>query len=559
MRFRLSFLALASLPVLWACGSDDDPPTSAAASSSAASSGSGAGASGSGGAGAGAGGGGGEAAAIEPRFEPFYAAVEAEREALGAPGVAVAVIENGEVTFAAGIGKKSPDSEDGVSAHTLFRIGSVQKMLTSTALLQQVEAGTVDLEAPITDTVPAFDFSEDATWAPSITSRNLLTHTSGIADYLQIDVPTAQQSDAALGTFLLGQFGNLGYLMAPAGTFWNYSNPGFYLAGYLVEEASGETYRDYMRTRVFEPLGMTRTFHLADEVIADGDYALGYAPGYADVPEIVLPDSYENAWARPAGYGTSNVLDLARFVAFLQKGNTEVLSDELRQAMQTTQVSTEEMFDYIGYGYGLQTSSAAFLSATDMRELDIVEHGGDIPGFAADVIWVRSLDLAFVFLSNGDGAHFTDSLKVGLETLGTLPEPVTPPDFDLDEATMDACAGTYLDPYNVGEIVVTHAAGALQVSMPALDAANIPYNPKLTPYAGRMFILGIQGIGLPLTFLDGDAGTPYWLRTRAFVGARVDEPQPGPGPAPLDVLALQRQLDQARRDTPMSIRRLVAR
>ena len=304
--------------------------------------------------------------------------MEAERVALGAPGVAVAVIEDGEVTFAAGFGSKDPDGDDPVLPTTLFRIGSVQKMLTSTAVLQQADLGNVDLDAPITDVLPEFDLTYDATWAPSITPRHLLTHTSGIADYLEIDVPSSQQQDTALETFLLGQFGNIGYLMAPAGSFWNYSNPGFYLAGYVAEKASGQPYRDYMREHVLEPLGMTRTFHLADEVLADGDYALGKA-AYPDLPAVIHPDTYDNAWGRPAGYGSSSVLDLARFVRFLDKGDDAVLSPELRQAMQTTLVCIELILDYVGYGYGLQTTSALFLSATDVRPLEVVEHGGDIP------------------------------------------------------------------------------------------------------------------------------------------------------------------------------------
>jgi CubicO group peptidase (beta-lactamase class C family) len=562
MLLRPRLLALAtSVLLLAACGSDEDPPGSAPASSGAGAAGGAAAAGGSGG--AGAGGAGGAGGGIDPRFQAFADAVEAERAALGAPGVAVAVIEDGEVTFAAGFGSKDPNGDDPVLPTTLFRIGSVQKMLTSTAVLQQVGLGNVELDAPITDVLPEFDFTFDATWAPSITTRNLLTHTSGIADYLEIDVSSAQQQDTALETFLLGQFGSIGYLMAPAGSFWNYSNPGFYLAGYVAEKASGELYRDYMRAHVFEPLGMTRTFHLADEVLADGDYALGKtaSPG---LPDVIQPDTYDNAWARPAGYGSSSVLDLARFVRFLDKGDDAVLSAELRQAMQTTQVSTEEIFDYVGYGYGLQTSSALILSATDVRPLQVVEHGGDIPGFAADVFWAPAMDLGFVFLSNADGAHFTDSILTGLQTLGTLPEPIEPPDFLPDAATLEACAGTYLDDFNVGEIVVTNSAGALTVSMPALDAASIPYQPLLQPYAGRTFILGVQGTFLLLTFIDGEAGTPHWLRTRAFVGARVDGagpgsmPDPPRAPRPLDVATFEQRLAEVRREPalPTSHRRL---
>src|SRR5690606_16505048 len=110
----------------------------------------------------------------------------------------------------------------------------------------------------------------------------------------------------------------------------------------------------------FAPLGMDRTFFRAEDVLADGDYAIG-ASAYPGVPSVVLPDSYENVWARPAGYATSSVEDLAKFVLFLMHGDEDVLSANHHQAMQTARVDTQELLDLVGYGYGLQVLDGAFL------------------------------------------------------------------------------------------------------------------------------------------------------------------------------------------------------
>jgi hypothetical protein len=141
------------------------------------------------------------------------------------------------------------------------------------------------------------------------------------------------------------------------------------------------------------------------------------------------------------------------------------------------------------------------------------------------------MDVALVFMANADGAHFSKSVVVGIETLGAAPQPMQLPDLVPDAATLAACAGTYLDPFNAGDILVTIDGAALSVEMPAIDAANIPYDPLLTSIDPRNWVMSIQGTQLLVTFVDDETGTPRWFRTRAFVGTRSDGmPMPSPPP-----------------------------
>jgi len=492
---------------------------------------------------------GGTGGGVDPRFDALIAAVEAEREELGAPGVAVAVIEDGEVTFARGFGSKDPSADVPVEATTLFRIGSVNKMLTAAGLLVQVGKGTIDLDAPVTDYVPDFQFDADAEWAPSIRGEHLLTHSSGMSDYLEIDVPSSQQTDEALETFMTGQFGSVDYLMAPAGTFYNYSNPNFYMAGLLAEKATGKPYRQVMKDDVFGPLGMDRTFFLASEVLADGDYALGKSGNFPGIPDVIHPDTYENAWARPAGYASSSVLDLAKFVRFLLDGDDAVLPKPLVDDMQSPRVNTMEYGDLVHYGYGLTVLDGVFLGSPDaFHAMKVVHHGGDIPGFAALVAYVPGLRFGFIALANADGARFTKSWVTALTTLAELPAPSSPPDLEPDPATFSLMEGTYQDDYNVGTITVTKVGENLEVSMPLVDQAGVPYEPVLTPYAPNGFLLGIQGTTLPVTFIPDETGAYRYFRTRAFVGIRPSAPPP-PAPA-LGGERLTRFLDAVRRAGP---------
>jgi CubicO group peptidase (beta-lactamase class C family) len=480
---------------------------------------------------------------IVDRFAPIAKAIEDERIKLGAPGVAVAILEGGMVTFASGFGSKDPNGDDPVLASTLFRIGSVNKVLTATALLQLVESGDIDLDAPMTTYLPSLAFAKDASWAPSIKTRHLITHESAVVDFLEIDSSPAK--DADLSAVMLGPFAQEGYLMAPAGRMYNYSNPGYMYAGLVAQAVSGSWYRTLMAERVFAPLGMDRTFFLPTEVTADGDYALGKTRHWeTGLPLVVQPSTYDNAWGRPAGYAWSSVLDLAEFVKFLRDGNAAVLSDTLRENMMQPQVDTKEFLDRMGYGYGLLIQQGIFLPS--FHDIKIVTHGGAIPGFAADLYYVPACDLGLITLANTDGAYFINSLVTTLKTLCTLPAPSTAPDLKVDPASFGAFLGTYEDPYNVGTIHVTLDGNQLKVEMPLLDSLKIPYDPVLAPSLPDNFVLTVQGAELPVTFLRDDQEQVEYLRTRAFVGARVEvdagAPTWVPVSKPIDPTAWVRRL-----------------
>lgn len=480
---------------------------------------------------------------VDPKYDAIREAIENERKKLGAPGVAVAILEGGHVTFASGFGSKDPETDDPVIASTLFRIGSVNKVLTATALLQLVDSGDVDLQEPITKYLPSLSFTKDATWAPSIRVKHLITHESAIVDTLEID--SSPVSDSHLSSVMLGPAADGLYLMAPAGRMYNYSNPGYMYAGLVAEVVSGSWYRTLMDERVFTPLGMDRTFFRPSDVIADGDYALGKTLHWeTGEPLVVHPGTYDNAWASPAGYAWSSVLDLAQFVMFLRDGNEAVLSDSLRAEMMKPQVVTKEFLDRMAYGYGLLIQQGAFLDP--FYDIEIIQHGGAIPGFAADLYYVPVCDLGFITLANSDGAYFRSSLVTAIKTLCTLPAPSTPPDLTVDPSTFEAFVGTYEDPYNVGTILITQEGNQLKVEMPLLDSLQIPYAGTLTPSLPDNFVLTVQGMDVPVTFLRDDQAKVEYLRTRSFVGERVEmdggAPTWLPTVKPLDSKAFLRKL-----------------
>lgn len=456
--------------------------------------------------------------------------LEAELASFGAPGVAVAVVEHGELAFARGFGLKHPDEPDaGMLPTTNFRLASVSKQLTAAAVLQQVAAGKLDLDKPITEYIP--NFALDPATSQKVLVRHLLTHSSGLNDYLELSGKPDETGDTALEIFYTtGRYGYVGYFQSPPGRFWNYSNTGFNVAGLLVEKASKIRYRPYMALKVFGPVGMSRTFLLPSEVVADGDYATGVSTAQDGSRVLNAPDSYDNAWGRPCGYVFSNVVDLSKWARFLMRGDEAVLPGAQRLAMQARQVNMDSYLDYFHYGFGLWTQTGLFLDTAYVPGTDTVQHNGALDGFATEIVMVPAKDFAIVVLANQSGAYFDKSIALALDTLVEHGPAGAWPDPQIDPGTFGRFVGTYYDEHNLGTMDVTLEGADLKIAMPDLDAYKVPYSHDLVASSDRNFVLTIQGWPQQATFFLDAAGKPEFIRTRMFVGAF--QPPGGPSAAP---------------------------
>jgi len=170
------------------------------------------------------------------RRESFLAEVQRATAAVGVPGVGIAIVEDGRLTVAEGYGVRSLGSSDRVDADTLFRVGSVAKPFTAITLLRLVESGRIDLDAPVQKYLP--NFRAD----PRITSRHLLSMTSGLADFAE---PRPGLGAGAAASFAA----ELTTLSWDPGQWWSYSNPGFATAGAVIEAAGGPISRCRPRQR----------------------------------------------------------------------------------------------------------------------------------------------------------------------------------------------------------------------------------------------------------------------------------------------------------------------
>jgi CubicO group peptidase (beta-lactamase class C family) len=225
----------------------------------------------------------------------------------GYPGASLAIIRGGHVTDLHSIGTADASGRP-VGTETPFVIGSLSKSLTALAVLRLVDAGRVELDAPVTRYLPAFRTS--ATGATPITVRQLLDQTSGLpgsATGLSTPVSTLAGQIASLATVEPGS--------AP-GTRYAYANANYVVLGGVIEAASGRSYADAMRSLVFGPLGMTHT--TADPAAAS---ALGLGDSHRiwfGIPTVHAPLLRPDLV--PAGFIVSTAADVARPIEMLLAG-----------------------------------------------------------------------------------------------------------------------------------------------------------------------------------------------------------------------------------------------
>ncbi len=525
---RLTPTWLGALGVLaaavWACDDDAAGPGGAPTTSSA--------------------GPGGEGGGWDPRFDAFVDALQQDLAASGAYGVSVAIMESGQITFAHAFGSKDPAGLEPLETSTLMQIGSVTKPITATALLRNVEAGEVALEDTLGAVLPALEFARDARWDDRITLHHVLSHQSGLVDTL--DWP-GSADDSALADFFYGDYATSGYVMAPPGTFYNYSNPNFSYAGLISETLDTRAWSDLIREDVLLPLGMTRTFARRDEVEADGDYAIGY--GYTltgELREVLMEEVTDAASTRPAATLWSTPLQMMRLAAFIRNGNQAVLSDALRAEITTPKVTTGYLNGTRHYGYGMAIWEGFLTSEGTYYPMPVWFHGGNTNSFTTDFWVLPEQDFALCIVVSGVYADFDHSVDVAMETLVALPEPIDAPLATVDPSTFGRHVGTYLDRFNLGHIIIEDAGDALTVSMPDAEAAGVTVDHQLTAVSNDIFLVYLNGLRYDLTFFpDTPGGQSVYVRNRNFVGRRMVPVDSLPtDPPTADSAAIERMLLQ---------------
>ena len=373
------------------------------------------------------------------RFSQLERVILDELKATGTPGAAIVVIKDGRLAFARGFGVASIETGVAVTPDTLFRLGSTTKMMTGAALVHLAEKGRLKLDAPIGNYAAGL-----APELSRLTTHQLLSNTAGVADF---SPPFVSHDDKALATMVRSWKGDA--LFAGGGHIYSYSSPGFWLAGYVIEELTGKPYADAMTEFVFQPLGMGRTT-LRPLVALTYPLALGHEAPAAGKAAVIRP-TFNNVAMWPAGSIYSTADDLSRFVIALlaggKLGGQAAMPPALFAQLSAKHVQLPGETD-VYYGYGLMNFAH--------RGVRIVMHGGFSRGYGSMIQMAPDHRFAIIVLTNRSGQTLNRTTDKAKELfLPLTPAAAESPKkaLPLGESDLRAFAGTYANGPQTWEII----------------------------------------------------------------------------------------------------------
>jgi CubicO group peptidase (beta-lactamase class C family) len=298
--------------------------------------------------------------------------VRGEMQARHIPGVSLAVVKEGKIVKAQGYGLANVELNVPAAPETVYKIGSLSKQFLAAGIMLLVQDGKIKVD----DKISNFLKETPEAWQ-DITIRHLLTHTSGLSREAPGFASLKVQSDADLIKTAYAQ--KLGF--AP-GEKWRYCNLGYFALAEIIRKVSGKPWGEFMRQRVFAPLGMdsTRVTTLRDIVAnrADGYYWRGHLEN----DEVMLA-------VRPSGAFLSSVLDLAKWDAALY-GHTLLTQASLDEMWTPVTLNDGKQHPY-GYGWELSPIGAH----------RVVRHGGTITGFRSSYVRLVDDKVSVIVLANG--------------------------------------------------------------------------------------------------------------------------------------------------------------
>ncbi|HXY23035.1 MAG TPA: serine hydrolase domain-containing protein [Candidatus Acidoferrum sp.] len=361
------------------------------------------------------------------------------------PGLAVGIYSRAQILLAKGYGQANVELDVAVKPETIFQSGSVGKQFVSAAIMMLVEEGKVSLDDSVTKYFP----DAPAVWKP-ILLKNLLSHTSGLAEYESEDRigpkgPFYMRLDFTEDE-LVAKIEALPIEAAP-GEKWDYRNTNYALLGILIHKVTGKPYYEFLSERIFKPLGMTST-----RLISDRDIIPNRAAGY----EIENGELKNQEWISPTFNSTAdgtlyfNVLDLAKWDAALY--GTQLLKQSSLDRMWTVYPMNDGKPNPAGYGFGWVIGK--------QNAHKRIEHGGGWQGFTSRISRYPDDNLTVVVLTNLEAGNSIPG-PIAHVTAGLVDPPLLPPKLAPIADTQPALTASLvklLDQLAAGRDVPSHAA-----------------------------------------------------------------------------------------------------
>ncbi|HXL99787.1 MAG TPA: serine hydrolase domain-containing protein, partial [Rhizomicrobium sp.] len=348
----------------------------------------------------------------------------------GVAGAAIVVVKDDKVLFQKGYGYADVAAARPVDPQTtLFRLASLSKLFTWTAVMQQVELGRLDLDR---DVNAYLDFRIPDTWPRPITLRDLMTHTSGFEETSKNTYAPDARAMPALGDLLKSWVPERVY---PPGEVSAYSNYGAALAGYIVQRVSHERFEDYVARHILQPLGMRHATFLQP---VPQPLAASLSKGYVNASGT--PQPFEFVEQRPAGGLSASGADVARFMlAHLDNGafgGSRILKPETAILMHAQAWRPDPALPGMGLGFW----------HLDRNGHVIVAHTGDTVLFHSGLYLVLDAHTGLFVAQNSEGDNLDLPrllFQAFMDRYFPAPLPALPPALKTARADGQAIAGSY--------------------------------------------------------------------------------------------------------------------
>lgn len=366
-------------------------------------------------------------------LDRWLATTVAEREQ---PAISVGIVYDQDLIWARGYGFSDVASKRPATPATIYRVASISKLFTATALMQLRDAGKIRLDDPVANYLPWFKVNDAFPDSPPMTVRHLMTHTSGLPRNSaglpdgELGWPTREQMIQALARQST---------VVDRDTEWKYSNLAWALAGEVVTAVSGQAYDAYVAQHILRPLGMTSsTMRPAPEMPG---LATPYSRRVPGKPRRVQRFS-DWAGMTPAANLATSVEDLAKFASLQFRsgaaGGAQILRGTTIREMHRVQWLRPDWQSGQGLGFAIRR-------VDDQVQ---VGHGGSTPGFRTQIQIVPAEKLAVIVLTNADDGNPADYLDEVLKTIGPAIATATarPRPAPVADAAWQNYVGTYVRP-----------------------------------------------------------------------------------------------------------------
>lgn len=431
------------------------------------------------------------------------------------PGMSVGLVYDQDLIWARGFGFRDVENEIEATTDTIYRIASISKVFTSTAIMILRDRGKLNLHDPVKKFLSWFDIESSFEDAPPVTIFHLLTHTSGIPreapfPYWNDNIfPTREQMIEGLSRQKL---------CFPPGAQWKYSNLGMSIAGEVVEEVSEISYADFIEKEIFEPLGMiSSSVNIKED--QKSRLATGYGRRMPDGTRNVMPFT-ESKGITPAANLSSTVEDLSKFISLQfrdgKAGGNQILKGRTLEEMQRVHWLQNNWQS--GWGLGLSISR--------MNGHTICGHGGSVVGHRTEMRFCPEEKFGVIVLTNADGSNpdfyservFKHVMPTILNSESEEKKLSAPP------VEWERLTGRYRNSWGDTEVILYN--GGLAMISPLSDN---PWDEiiRLVPESDNIFTMqsptGHGSIGEEVIFECGTGGIPERIKVGDTYTMRIND------------------------------------